>query len=140
MPMKILRGFGIVVAGYVVMIVLFESFLGLGQPKAERMGLPMLVVTTTDTSGESYERRLALFETEGRMYVSAHHWPRAWYRRALERPEVRIDFEGVIGDYTAVVVEGSEYDRVVTEHPIPLPATILMGFAPRDLLRLDPRS
>ena len=48
------------------------------------MPIPMLVITTTDDSGEPRTRRPARLDSDGRIYVSAHHWPRAWYRRALE--------------------------------------------------------
>jgi len=121
-------------------IVLFETWLGVFQPKGERSGIPMLVLTTTDASGASHDRRLARMESGGRLYVSAHHWPRAWHRRALENPEVRAAMDGAVGGYTAVPVEGEEYARVKAEYPLPLPIRILMGFPPRHVLRLDPRS
>ena len=48
--------------------------------------------------------------------------------------------DGAVGGYTAVPVEGEEYARVKAEYPLPLPIWILMGFPPRHVLRLDPRS
>lgn len=138
--MKAAKWIGVAAGAYVVLVVLFELFLGIVQPRFEGSGIPMLVLTTMDASGESHDRRLARLESGGQLYVSAHHWPRAWYRRALENPEVRVAFEGVAGDYTAVPVVGEEYTRVVEEYPIPLPIRFLMGFPPRDLLRLEPRS
>ncbi len=138
--MKLLKWVGVVVAVYVGFVVLFETlYLGLYQPKLEGTGIPMLVLTTTDDSGVSRERRLARFETDGKVYVSAHHWPRGWYNRAVENPNVRVETDGAVVDYVAVPVDGEEFERVAAEHPLPLPILFLMGFPPpRDILRLDP--
>jgi hypothetical protein len=138
--MKVLKWVGAILAVYVAFVVAFETlFLGLYQPKLDIMGIQELVITTTDDSGESRERRLALFETDGKVYVSAHHWPRGWHTRALENPNVRVEIEGVVTDYVAVAVEGEEFERVAAKHPLPLPILFLMGFPPpRDILRLDP--
>ncbi len=138
--MKALKWLGVVVAVYVGFVVAFETlFLGLYQPKLERTGIPMLVLTTADDSGVSRERRLARLETDGKVYVSAHHWPRGWHSRALENPNVRVEIDGAVADYIAVPVDGEEFERVAAEHPLPLRILFLMGFPPpRDILRLDP--
>ena len=138
--MKALKWVGVVFAVYVGFVVAFEAlFLGLYQPKLEGATIPMLVMTTTDDSGVSRERRLARLETEGRVYVSAHHWPRGWHSRALENPDVRVEMDGAVADYIAVPVDGEEFERVAAEYPLPLPILFLMGFPPpRDILRLDP--
>ncbi len=138
--MKVLKWLGVIVAVYVFFVVAFETlFLGLYQPKLERTGIPMLVITTTDDSGVSRERRLARLETDGKVYVSAHHWPRGWYSRALENPNVRVEIDGAVADYLAVPVDGEEFERVAAEYPLPLRILFLMGFPPpRDILRLDP--
>ena len=138
MPMKVVKWILITAVAYVGLVVLVETWLGVFQPTLARSGFPMLVITTTDPSGASRDRRLARMESGGQIYVSAHHWPRAWYRQALENPEVRVTIDGVAGEYIAVPVEGEEYARLVEEWPIPLPMQFLMGFAPRNLLRLDP--
>ena len=138
--MKVLKWLGVVVAVYVGFVVAFETlFLGLYQPKLGSSGIPMLVITTTDDSGVPRERRLARFETDGKLYVSAHHWPRGWHSRALENPNVRVEIDGVVADYLAEPVEGEEFERVAAEHPLPLRFLFLMGFPPpRNILRLDP--
>ena len=138
--MKALKWVGAIIVGYVAFVVAFETlFLGLYQPKLESTGIPMLVITTADDSGLSRARRLARLETDGKLYVSAHHWPRGWYSRALENPNVRVEIDGVAADYVAVPAEGEEFERVAAEHPLPLPILFLMGFPPpRDILRLDP--
>ncbi len=138
--MKVLKWVGVLVAVYVGFVVVFETlFLGLYQPKLGSTGIPMLIITTTDDSGVSRERRLARFETHGKVYVSAHHWPPDWYRRALENPNVRVEIDGAVADYVAVPAKGEEFERVAAAHPLPLPIRFLMGFPPpRDILRLDP--
>ena len=138
--MRVSKWVGVIVAAYAGFVVAFEAlYLGWYQPKFERTGIPMLVITTTDDSGVSRARRLARMETDGKLYVSAHHWPRAWHRRAVENSEVRVEIDGAEADYTAVPVEGEEFERVAAEHPIPLPVRFLMGFPPpREILRLDP--
>ena len=139
--MKTLKWSGIVAAVYVSLVVVFETgYLGMYQPSFEDSGIPMLVLTTTDDSGKSRDRMLARMETDGKLYVSAHHWPRGWYKRALKNPNVRIKIHDMVSDYIAVPVEGEEFERVATEHPLPLPVRFLMGFPPpREILRLDSR-
>ena len=154
--MKAFKWLGIVGVVYVIFVVLFESvFLGMYQPSFEdpegcsnedgqktlrrECGIPMIVITTTDDKGESRDRMLARFETDGKLYVSAHHWTRGWYKAARKNPNVSIEIHGKVVDYIAVPVEGEEFERVAFEHPLPLPARFLMGFPPkRHILRLDP--
>ena len=139
--MKALKWSGIVASVYVSFVVVFETgYLGMYQPSFEDSGIPMLVLTTTDDSGKSRDRMLARMETDGKLYVSAHHWPRGWYKRALKNPNVRIKIHDMVSDYIAVPVDGEEFERVATEHPLPLPVRFLMGFPPpREILRLDSR-
>ena len=139
--MKALKWSGIVAAVYVSFVVVFETgYLGMYQPSFEDSGIPMLVLTPTDDSGKSRDRMLARMETDGKLYVSAHHWPRGWYKRALKNPNVRIKIHDMVSDYIAVPVDGEEFERVADEHPLPLPVRFLMGFPPpREILRLDPR-
>jgi deazaflavin-dependent oxidoreductase (nitroreductase family) len=138
--MKLLKWAGVIAAIYVVFVLLFEFvYLGFYQPSFEEAGIPMLVITTTDSSGQPRDRRLANFETDGKVYLSAHHWPRGWYHEAVANPEVRVEIDGVTADYVAIPVEGEEFDRVAAEHPLGFVVMFLMGFPPeRDILRLDP--
>ncbi len=107
--MKFLKRLGIVAAVYIVFVVLFETvFLGLLQPKLENLPYQMLVLTTTDGSGDSQSRRLASFETDKKLYVSAHHWPRGWYKRTLKNPNVQVEINSMTSDYVAVPVEDEE--------------------------------
>ena len=137
--MKVLKWIGIVAAVYVAFVALFGTvFLGMFQPSFEGRGIPMLVITTTEGSGEARDRMLARMETDGELYVSAHHWSRGWYQRALENPQVSVEIGGTVSNCTAVPVDGDEFDRVAGDHPLPLAARFLIGFPPpRNLLRLD---
>ncbi|MCE2391038.1 MAG: nitroreductase family deazaflavin-dependent oxidoreductase [Proteobacteria bacterium] len=138
--MKALKWFGATFAVYVAFVLAFEGgYLGIFQPSFEESGIPMLVLTTTDGAGRSYDRRLARLETDETLYVSAHHWTRGWYKRAVDNPRVQVRIGGVLSDFVAVPVDGEEFRRVAVEHPLPFVVRFLMGFPPpRDILRLDP--
>jgi len=131
--MKILA---FVVVAYVLVVVAFESMIGFMQPS----NASTLVITTFDADGTPHDRVLARLETDGKTYVAANHWPRAWYHRALRNPDVQATIDGVKGNYRAVPVEGAEHDRVEHEHGHGLGFRILTGFPPRYFIRLDPRS
>jgi hypothetical protein len=135
--MKVWKWIGGILATYVVFVVLFETvMLGVFQP--DFANYPMILLTTTDETGEAQTRKLAVFKTDEKIYLSAHHWPRGWYRRALSDPEVVAELNGSKARYTAVQVNGEEFDRVSQRHPLPLPVMFLMGFPPeREILRLD---
>jgi hypothetical protein len=133
--MRIVKVAAIVVVAYVGIVVAFESLIGFFQPRAGST----LVITTFDEEGEPHDRVVARLESEGRLYVAANHWPRAWYRRALENPEVRVRLDGEASERLAVAVRGAERERVERDNGLPLPFRILTGFPPRTFLRLDPR-
>ena len=124
----------IVLLAYVGVVVAFESSLGYLQPTSEGT----IVITTTDREGESRDRVLASLESQGQLYVARNHWPRAWYDRALEQPQVEITVDGERRAYLAVPVSGPEHDRVDAENPLGLVFRILTGFPTRHILRLDP--
>ncbi len=105
----------------------------------ENVGGPTIVITTTDGDGASYDRVLSPIEDDGRLFVAANHWPRAWYRRALENPDVTVTRDGEKTDYRAVPVGDEERERLFEAHGFPWFAYLFTGFAPREFLRLDPR-
>ena len=133
--MRAARSIAVVLFAYAGLVVAFESLLGYFQPVPPTS----LVITTIDADGTPHDRVLERLESDGRLYVSANHWPRAWYRRALENPNVRVAFEGDTRDYRVVSVSGSEHDRVNAEHPHGIGFRLLTGFPPRRVVRLDPR-
>ena len=131
--MKILKiiSIGLVVV-YIGLVVLFESWLGYSQPSNQNS----LVITTFDDQ-VAKDRVLSAVNNDGKLYVSANHWPRSWYRQALSNPNVEVNYKGETNSYLAVPVEGKEHDKLKEEHAHPLTFRILTGFPPRYFLRLD---
>lgn len=125
----------IVLLVYVGLVAAFESMLGFFQPA----GQSTLVITTTDEDGATNDRVLARLESDGMLYVAANHWPRAWYKQALENPSVQITVDGETGDYLAVPVTDEEHDRVNSDNGTGIVFKIMTGFPPRYFVRLDPR-
>lgn len=120
---------------YAGIVVAFESLLGFFQPA----GQSTLVITTMDEDGTQHDRVLARLESNGQLFVAANHWPRAWYRRALENPNVLVTLDGGEGAYLAVAATDEEHDRVDGEHGLGPAFRLLTGFPPRYFVRLDPR-
>ena len=133
--MKIVKVLLIAALVYVGIVVVFETLLGVLQPTNEGT----IVITTTDAQGGSADRVVTRVESDGKLYVSANHWPRAWYNAVLENPEVQVTVDGQRGDYVAVPVTGAEHDRLMAEHPHSLVFRFITGFPPRYFVRLDPR-
>jgi uncharacterized pyridoxamine 5'-phosphate oxidase family protein len=133
--MKALRIVAIVVLVYVGIVAAFESLIGYFQPASGSI----LVITTFDEDGTPHDRVVSRLESDGKLYVAANHWPRAWYHRALQNPEVQVTLDGEKGDYRAVPVTGTEHDRVDRDNSLGVGFRILTGFPPRYFVRLDPR-
>ena len=145
--MKVIRVVGIVILVYVGIVVAFESMIGFFQPTARST----LVITTIDGDGTSNDRVVidgdgtsndrvvSSLTSNDQLYVAANHWPRAWYKRALENPNVQVTLDSEQGDYLAVPVTGAEHDRVDEDHSLPFVFRILTGFPPRYFVRLDPQ-
>ena len=139
--MKLLKLITFIFVGYVSLVFFFEAvFLGLFQPTIESERLKNLVMTTTDSTGHPDSRKITYVVVDGRIYVSAHHWPRAWYHQAIKDPNVVVDLKGYKSDYLAVPVAGQEFQSVSEAFPLPFVVRFLMGFPPqRNILRLDPQ-
>jgi len=131
--MRLVKIAAILVLVYVGIVAAFESLIGYFQPA----GGSTLVITTSDADG-AHDRVVSRLEVDGRLYVAANHWPRAWYQRALANPAVSVSYDDKKGDYTAVSVSGAEHDQVNGTHPLPAVFRVLTGFPPRYFLRLDP--
>lgn len=132
--MKALKIVVVAALVYVLIVVLFESLLGIFQPEAPGS----LVITTTDEDGDTHDRVLSELASDGKVYVAVNHWPRAWYRRVLVNPKVQVNRDGISQEYMAVRVAGAEHDRVAQDNPLSVAIRFLMGYAPRYFVRLDP--
>ena len=132
---------GIAAAGYLGLVVAFESLVGyMGRRHARRgvqAGETWLLITAT-VDGEDRSVVVAGVESAGRTYVAANHWPRTWYQRIVENPDVRVTVRGRQAAHRAVSVSGDEHARIAREYRLPLIVRILTGFPPRAFLRLDP--
>ncbi len=133
--MKAVKLIAILFLVYGGIVIAFESLLGYFQPAGETT----LVITTTAEDGTPKDRVLAHLESNGQLYVAANHWPRAWYNRALENPNVQVTLDGEKAHYLAVPASEEERDRIDVEYPFPFVMRIMTGFPPRALLRLEPR-
>jgi hypothetical protein len=133
--MKIVKTAAIVAFTYIGIVVAFESLIGYFQPADEST----LVITTFDADGTPHDRVVSRLESDGQLYVAANHWPRAWYNRVLENPELHVTLGGAEGDYRAVPVTGAEHDRVDDDNSLGVGFRILTGFPPRYFVRLDRR-
>jgi hypothetical protein len=133
--MKVVKVLAIALVVYVGIVVAFESPIGFFQPQSAET----IVITTTGADGVALDRVVSPVDDGGQLYVSANHWPRSWYKRALANPQVQVTRGGEKKDYVAVPVVGEEHDRLSVEHAHGIGFRILTGFPPRDFLRLDPR-
>jgi hypothetical protein len=133
--MKVLKIVAIAVLVYVGIVVAFESLIGYFQPTAGST----LVITTFDPDGTPHDRVVSRLESDGQLYVAANHWPRAWYDRALQNPQVQVTLEGEKRDHRAVPVTGAEHARVDGQNRLGVAFRILTGFPPRYFVRLEPR-
>lgn len=133
---KVLLGIAIF---YVALVTAFETWLGYSQPRGEQN----LVLTMTGDDGEEIKRVLSLFQSEGELYLAANHWPRAWFRQAERNPDVHIEFGGEraadSGNFTVIPIDEADHERVLNDNPIGLFGRFLMGFPPREFMRLEPR-
>ena len=124
-----LFGLFLLYAGYVAYA---EARLGYLQPQ----GGSTIVIATFD-DGARHERVVRLTRLEGRNYIAAQHWPRAWYRQALATPQIEVKMDEVFEPYLAVVPQGSELAMVKENYQMPLGFRFRTGFPPRRFLRLD---
>ena len=142
--MKLFKWLGILAIVYIAFVFVFEVFiLGYLQPNSVpdylKDRVEVIVLRTADSSGDESRRRVAGFEMDGRLYASAHHWPRGWYHNAVANPEIIVERDNVAADYIAVPITGEEFERVAAGFPLTFPVRFAMGFPPkRDILRLDP--
>jgi hypothetical protein len=132
--MRAIKIVAILILVYVAIVVGFETLIGTLQPSNEST----ITITTFDADGTGHERVVSRLDADGKLYIAANHWPRAWFERVQENPKIQVTLDGQKQDYTAVVVSGEEHDRVNGAHALPFVFRVLTGFPPRYLVRLDP--
>ena len=67
----------VLLVGYMGLVVVFESFLGLIQPRSG----DTMVITSFKTDGKAINRVVSRLEEGNDVFVAVNHWPRAWARR-----------------------------------------------------------
>jgi hypothetical protein len=133
--MKVLKVVAYVLLGYAVLVAVLDVVVGIVQPDMD-VGV---LLSTTDSEGRTSDRMLAGVRMDDHIYVSANHWTRFWYYRALVNPAVEVTVNGKRGRYTAVPVTGDELDRIAAKYQMGFVLRFLTGFAPQRFVRLDPR-
>ena len=132
-----LLGFGTLSLIYIGWVIEFEMSLGMNQPQ----GRNSIIIATFNDDRERHERVLSLREVDGNNYIAANHWPRAWYRQAIDNPnvEVKMPGEDEFLPYLAVPLDGAEDTLLREEYSLSFRSRAQMGFPPRYFLRLDNR-
>jgi len=132
-----LAGLGVIFLAYVGSIVWFEAQLGMNQPQ----GSTSIVIATFNEDNERHDRVVRLERIDGQNYIAANHWPRAWYKQALDNPNVEVKMPGndSFASYLSVPREGAEEERIREIYSFGFEFRFRTGFPPRYFLRLDPR-
>lgn len=143
--MRLVKYAAFLVLAYVGLVVAFETYLGVAQPQFEQKPGEewgsTIVITTTGRDGEIQQRVVSPMVSDGKLYVSANHWPRSWYNRVLDNQDVKVTNKGETKDYRAVVIAAGseEHAHLEQEHPHPSWFRFLTGYPPRRFVRLEPR-
>lgn len=124
----------IAVVVYIGIVVAFETLIGVFQPQNEST----LVLAVTDDEGNENDRVLSRLESNGQVFVAVNHWPRAWYRKVLQHPDVHVTIDGERRPYRAIAASKPEHQRLLAEHPHSFVFKLLTGFPPRYFVRLEP--
>lgn len=142
--MKALKWLAIALGAYVGLVAAFECLVGFfGNRQAQSGALSderWIIITTLSGSGPK-DTVIAGVEHDGHLYVAANHWPRGWYHRAIETPNVAVTRAGSSEkkEYRAVPLEGADRAAIEQVYVLPFAIRFLTGFPPREFLRLDPR-
>ena len=96
----------VLLIGYMGLVIVFESFLGLIQPRSG----DTMVITSFEIDGKAINRVVSRLEQGSDIFVAVNHWPRAWARRISENPNVQITYNETTLSYNAVLLEGGEID------------------------------
>ena len=123
----------VLLLGYVGLVIIFETFLGIAQPR----GGDTMVITSFEDDGDAFNRVVSRLERGSQVFVAVNHWPRAWARRIRRNPNVQITYDGDTIDYSAVLLEGSDHDDVSSDFPVPIAFRFLTGFPSRYFFRFD---
>ena len=123
----------VLLIGYMGLVIVFESSLGLIQPRSG----DTMVITSFEIDGKAINRVVSRLEQGNDVFAAVNHWPRAWARRISQNPYVQITYNETTLNYNAVTLEGGEHDQAVSDFPVPLAFRIITGFPPRNFFRFE---
>ena len=78
----------VLLLGYVGLVIIFETFLGIAQPQVG----DTMVITSFEDDGDEFKRVVSRLERGSQVFVAVNHWPRAWARRIRRNPNVQITY------------------------------------------------
>ena len=142
---RVLEAAAVTLAGYVALALLLNGIAGVLQPSLGA-GAGEGTLRTFSEDGEVYERRLAVLDDNGTLWlVSVQHF-RRWYDRLVQNPDVELLREGELRSYRAVPVDDADVDmrleRILVDRAGAWRFRVMRAgwlFAPIKAVRLDPR-
>ena len=142
---RLARSIFVIVASYLVVALAVNGAAGILQPSLGA-GADEGVLRTFSVDGDIYERRLAVFDREGVLWLASVQYFREWYERAVVNPDVELVRNGETNKYHAVAVRDASTRRELTDFMRVRAGGLkfvfmraLWFFAEIRPLRLDPR-
>ena len=142
---RIVRTFALLLVAVVVLALGVDAIVGIRQPVLQP-GAAEGTLRTVDENGNVYEKRLAVVDDGGTLWIQSGHHFRGWYHRLVRNPEVELVRNGEMRAYHAVPLDTPETESRVMNllkqrngtFRFHLIRTLLL-FADVKPVRLDPR-
>jgi hypothetical protein len=142
---RAVRTLALLVVGLVVLALGIDGIVAGRQPVLSP-GAGEGVLRTFDADGSVQEKRLAVVDDGGTLWIQSGHHFRGWYHRLLRNPEVELVRNGETRAYHAVPIDTPESEARIASllkqragaFRFHLIRTILL-FADMKPVRLDPR-
>ena len=142
---RIARSTTVLVGAYLFLVFTINGIAGIVQPELGA-GSGEGVLRTFSDDGEVYERRLAVVDDAGVLWLASVQHFRSWYHRAIANPDVELVRNGEVRSYRAVPVDTAAARARLTELLRDRAGSAqfavmraLWLFARIEPLRLDPR-
>lgn len=112
--MRIAKAAAMIVGAYVLLVLAINGTAGVVQPELGA-GSGEGVLRTFSEDGEVYERRLAVVDDAGVVWLLSVQHFRRWYHRAITNPDVELVRDGEVRPYRAVPVDTPATREHLTE-------------------------
>jgi len=106
---RIVRTLALLFVGFVALALGIDAIVASRQPVLNP-GAAEGILRTFDEDGNVYEKRLAVVDDAGTLWIQWGHHFRAWYHRLLRNPEVEFVRNGEVGAYHAVPLESLRHE------------------------------